>query len=125
MPEDTTMSADRRTRSSLTLQRNRYQGFQPIGGVRASPLRSAGAAGTQRRLAIRTASTAPAPIARRHVIRGRQHGGSRGGHMEDVTLANAPERADGPARDHGRYTPAVPTRREAVRPGRRARPDLS
>ena len=41
MPVRTMESAAPRTRSSLTLQANLFQLFQPIGGVRASPLSSA------------------------------------------------------------------------------------
>src|SRR5580704_2446979 len=41
MPLETTASAACLIRSSLTLQANLFQLFQPIGGVRASPLSSA------------------------------------------------------------------------------------
>src|ERR1700733_15622124 len=43
MPNFTTASAIPRTRSSLTLQANLFHVFQPMGGVRASWLATAGA----------------------------------------------------------------------------------
>ena len=42
MPLETMASAACLMRSSLTLQANLFQLFQPMGGVRASPLSSAG-----------------------------------------------------------------------------------
>src|SRR5436189_1833094 len=82
MPDETTMFAERRTRSSLTLQRNRYQGFQPMGGVRARPLRSAVAAGTQTRPPISTARAAAAGNVRVVVRAPRRRSGSRGMRIE-------------------------------------------
>src|SRR5688500_14274011 len=43
MPVDTMASAISRNRPSLTLQRNLFQLFHPIGGVRARPFSSANA----------------------------------------------------------------------------------